>query len=429
MVDVDYACKPLTDIEISIDSVEGLPVVLVDRGNCSFVTKVRNVQKIGGKVALIVNDQEDDSTIFALVDDGTGKDIQIPGILITKKEGEIIKDYIRWANVQKDSNSLTNNIILNIDNKPEEKLLEKVEMTLNFMANDKKVYKLLTQLKSNKDIFEGNHINFVPNYVTVAASDYGKSSDNTVANNYCFCGGRYCSYSHNMYSNSFLNSINAENVLIESIRQKCIYSLAYSKYNSHSIYWTYMTEFNKNCLKKNDFNLACSRETIKQIDRKIMFDVEKCYLDSFERDPSQKPEEYTKTCLKNTILEADKGAVSPKLKEALPIINVNNHTFYGSWTSDHVLQALCSNLKHKPDTCFTTLKVFEKSYDFDDLFSFSNNQLICFATILVILNLFVVFYCRRYAARKLDSSLIADADINAKVDSIVSGYLKMKDQR
>lgn len=30
-----------------------LPIVLIDRGNCSFVTKVRNVEKAGGSVALI----------------------------------------------------------------------------------------------------------------------------------------------------------------------------------------------------------------------------------------------------------------------------------------------------------------------------------------------------------------------------------------
>lgn len=424
MVDVDYACKPLTDIEISVDSIDAVPIVLVDRGNCTFVTKVRNVQKIGGKVALIVNDQEDDNIIFGLMDDGTGKDIQIPGILISKKEGEIIKNYIRWANIQKDKNSITNNIIINIDNRPEEKLTDIADMTLNFMANDKKIYKLLTQLKSNKDIFEGNQINFVPNYVTIQHSDYNKSQ---TSNNDCFCNGRYCSYSHNVYGDSFLNDIKAEDVLIESIRQKCVYSLAYKKYNSHNIYWTYMTEFHANCLSKNNFDLSCSRSVVKSIDPEILFDIEKCYLDSFEKNPKEQPGHYTQTCLKNSVLEQDRLTVSPKFKEALPIINVNNHTFYGSWSSDHILQAVCANLKRKPSTCYTSLNVFDKNYRYDEPYFFSNNQLLAFATIVIILNIFVVFWCRRYATRKIDSKLIEEAEISSKVDSIVSGYLKMKD--
>ena len=31
------------------------PVVLVDRGNCTFVTKVRNIEKLGVKMAIIVD--------------------------------------------------------------------------------------------------------------------------------------------------------------------------------------------------------------------------------------------------------------------------------------------------------------------------------------------------------------------------------------
>lgn len=33
-----------------------LPAILLDRGDCSFVTKVRNVEKVGANIALIADD-------------------------------------------------------------------------------------------------------------------------------------------------------------------------------------------------------------------------------------------------------------------------------------------------------------------------------------------------------------------------------------
>lgn len=112
--------------------------VVLFRGQCSFVDKVRSVQKIGGELAIIVDqtawlpdegavsqtiaeiehdqnriaaflasvhagvepdfgvflgepDQSaepiDDVTLFSMADDGTGDDISIPSVFITKKDG------------------------------------------------------------------------------------------------------------------------------------------------------------------------------------------------------------------------------------------------------------------------------------------------------------------------------------------------------
>jgi len=69
---------------------------MVDRGNCTFVTKTRNVQALGGHLALIVNnnDKEDIKDII-MVDDGTGQDIYIQAVLISRKDGEKIKLFIK----------------------------------------------------------------------------------------------------------------------------------------------------------------------------------------------------------------------------------------------------------------------------------------------------------------------------------------------
>ena len=64
------------------------PIFLVDRGHCTFVTKVRNIEKAGGSLAVIIDDHEyDDVTKVIMSDDGTGTGIRIPAMLISKHAG------------------------------------------------------------------------------------------------------------------------------------------------------------------------------------------------------------------------------------------------------------------------------------------------------------------------------------------------------
>jgi extracellular elastinolytic metalloproteinase len=60
---------------------------LVDRGTCSFVTKVRNIEKAGGSLAVIIDNTNEDVKNVIMSDDGTGTGIRIPAMLIGKKEG------------------------------------------------------------------------------------------------------------------------------------------------------------------------------------------------------------------------------------------------------------------------------------------------------------------------------------------------------
>ena len=110
----DDACFPLSDYKIKPDpDVDHFPIILVDRGSCSFVTKTRHVQKAGGHLAIIVDNTDEDVEDILMIDDGTGSDITIPAILISKSEGLIIKDYITSI-------------------KNDEKALEKVEVSIEF---------------------------------------------------------------------------------------------------------------------------------------------------------------------------------------------------------------------------------------------------------------------------------------------------------
>jgi hypothetical protein len=70
------------------------PIFLVDRGHCTFVTKVRNIERAGGSLAVIIDDSFEDVNKIIMSDDGTGTGIRIPAMMIGKKEGQILKDFL-----------------------------------------------------------------------------------------------------------------------------------------------------------------------------------------------------------------------------------------------------------------------------------------------------------------------------------------------
>ena len=61
--------------------------MLLERGDCQFVTKVRNVALNGGQLAIIIDNQNEDIDGVVMADDGTGARIRIPSLLIGNKDG------------------------------------------------------------------------------------------------------------------------------------------------------------------------------------------------------------------------------------------------------------------------------------------------------------------------------------------------------
>jgi extracellular elastinolytic metalloproteinase len=85
---------------------------MVDRGTCSFVTKTRHVQNLGGHLALIINNEDGPVTNIMLNDDGTGSDIVIPALLISKEDGQKIKEFFME---NKDDSSVLGKIVVSAE--------------------------------------------------------------------------------------------------------------------------------------------------------------------------------------------------------------------------------------------------------------------------------------------------------------------------
>ena len=59
------------------------------------MTKARNVARGGGKLAIVIDNKVENSSLIVMSDDGTGAGIRIPSVLVTKKAGKVLLDYMK----------------------------------------------------------------------------------------------------------------------------------------------------------------------------------------------------------------------------------------------------------------------------------------------------------------------------------------------
>lgn len=99
-IDNQDGCRPFTgkdfDEEWHRAEFDGMMtvIIMVDRGNCHFVTKVENLQKIGARAA-IVADNLDEFVSVVMANDGQGWTVNIPSFFVTKRVGDRLKEYMK----------------------------------------------------------------------------------------------------------------------------------------------------------------------------------------------------------------------------------------------------------------------------------------------------------------------------------------------
>ena len=70
------------------------PAIMVESGGCSYVQKTRNIEKVGGFLAIIIDrDHNKSESDKILGDDGSGSGLRIPAILIDSSDGDELTNY------------------------------------------------------------------------------------------------------------------------------------------------------------------------------------------------------------------------------------------------------------------------------------------------------------------------------------------------
>ncbi|CAH0475299.1 unnamed protein product [Peronospora belbahrii] len=261
--------------------------LLLDRGDCHFVEKVRRAQHAGARAVLIADDKclctdvdclretGDDyceTVLPFMADDESGGDITISSMLIRKSDGDAIKREIAQSKG-------VSNVMVKFEwgiPSPD----GRVEWTLWQSAWDDKSLLTLSNLEEMVTAL-GDRAFFTPHFVSYNGTRLGCHDDGnlgaSVCGNMCLNNGRYCLLDPSPFHDRSYGASGAD-VVLENLRRKCIWKL--ESENSPGVglnWWKYVKASGAACGKDEDVfrGRACPEKVMKELNIDVKA-VEKC---------------------------------------------------------------------------------------------------------------------------------------------------------
>jgi len=253
------------------------------------------------------------------------------------------------------------------------------------------------------------------------STDFDPSNQKSVQN--CISKGLYCSSPK--YD---LGISDGREIIYENIRQKCIYFISKGTFKnsyipqipSESLYWKYMEAFFDKCLNNTvvQFNYKCSQESqiTAGLNDKL---VDDCVMSSYVTEKDKFSIDLNNN---NTILEEEYNIKKNWKIKIFPTVMVNNKTLKGKVNSENLLEAVCAGFTVKPQVCYD--ESFFVRISLEQGISFSTVFLIIVAILLI--NLLIYLVCKRYIIKRINEK-IDKVDINGRINTVVTSYLKLKD--
>lgn len=342
--DIGNASEACAELSKDIFGIKGTEVqdvfiVLLDRGDCTFVSKVKRAQDIGAKAVVIVNNEEhmNDPELPYMADDGNGGSIHIPSVIISFQDGNTIKEFLKQKKI------LIASLKWGVPHP--EKFVDWSLWTSSL--DDSSV-----ELKRNfRDVIEsfGDTSKFEPHYIMIDGDVYGcTGSGGTACGNQCTNQGRYCSADP---EHDLSTGISGADIVRENLRQICIHKQVANE-NKIIKWWNYVNCFNENC-NGTKFTELCS-SACQSTSGINTGEISSCIRNSGGYDDNGKEN----THLKNEIsLQKEKGVYN------LPTIIINNSHYRGALTCPSpiastncgVFSAVCSgfSFESQPSVCST----------------------------------------------------------------------------
>ena len=324
-------------------------ILMVDRGGCTFVQKVRNAQRVGAAGVIIADssclcsaesqgechsdpDRQCEEREPIMADDGSGSDISIPSFLMFKQDADLVKAEVeanhpvrmemQWALPSPD---------------------DRVEYELWTTPTDVISRDFQQQFKEAA-VALGSRAYFTPQmyvYDGIRSGCQGEDGEDECFN-LCTNNGRYCATDPD---NDLDRGISGADVVRESLRRMCIWS-HYGVDDGVGVpWWDYVTEFIFRCNTEEFFsNKQCIADAMARahVDGNK---IEQCMNDSggLEGD------------VENQLLEVQLLAKDKSGVVILPAMYVNRVSIRGSLEFPVVFKAICSGYASGtiPSVCTT----------------------------------------------------------------------------
>ena len=319
------------------EKTKGLKIIiLAERGECTYSKKGFIAQQSGAHAVMVYhNDNKINVENIIPCSDSIYNNIKIPIILINKKDGEMIKQYI-----------VKEKIILSMKLEIEGKESDFVNVDYWVNPTSLKSYDFLKNLKTINSIF-GNYINFRPVYKFKNLKNQFR--DDFLVD-HCYQNGKFCGAEGNKFE-SF-------SILNEGLRQICIWELS-KKVNNNKLWWDYVLNY-KNCLynkkqkNKENQSLDCYKDIYSRhsynnlLTKKIEGCITKSFLD-----------EKNKFLSKNKLLEKNANKKDYKKIYLVPAIFLNDNLLKEDLKENIVISGICDKLLKKPQACKKFLEILD----------------------------------------------------------------------
>ncbi|CEM08060.1 unnamed protein product [Vitrella brassicaformis CCMP3155] len=330
-----------------------LRIVLVDRGECSFVTKVEVAEDKGADAVIVVDSKNstltrEDIKHIIMADDSWGKHIKIPSILLTHADGQRLIDAVvraEEAGGDKYDQAVFAELTWSI--------LQKDVVAVDFWtdAANEQGTRFLADYSKDAETLKG-HLRFSPHYHIFSRpiDFYDLCKDKETAK---FCAD----------DPDGPGDITGHDVVLEDLRQLCLFSVTAeenvdgikdSRYSK--AFWEYIDRFAKEC---PIVDKAAARPPKGVSPDEYRFG-EKCSLRILRGLIPKKMHEF-ETCVDGPdglkLLEEEKE----NMAWSVLAIRINGWRFSGMLERNLVTKAVCSSFIEPPAPCKTLLKEMEGS--------------------------------------------------------------------
>ena len=396
------ACLSLKGLKTELNLYqENSKILIVKRGGCSLVQKARNVQRAGYSMVIIVNDMETEIKDVMMSDDGSGSDIYIPIVMISKNDGEKLINYLEKNNSDKSK------VIVEIDFAKRSEDIKAIDVKFFFSSSELRAYELFKSLTQYISQF-GNQINFEPIYVVHRSPYYNEENPLRTLN--CVSRGKYC-----YFPKETTIIKDGQSIIMKDLRQKCIYE-ASKKSDNLMNYYTYMKYFYSTCLVKDrtpQFNENCAKKVLYSM--AYTANIDSCISKSFN----------VMNLLNNLYIDNENTILNHEYNEILkyklttfPSVIINNKILDGTIKESKIIKEICLEVKEKPEFCTYLIKGESKS---------RKKVLIYLLIILfVLINIFIFFAFRKYILQRINERIEQGGlDLDSRIKNVIGNYLSL----
>lgn len=272
-------------------------------------------------------------------------------------------------------------------------------------------YNFITKFKNVLDLL-GETVEFQPKYKFKNLSQ--KMTESFLEEN-CYAHGSYCVAEKEIFE--------AKSVLLEGVRQICVWNMSKDNTLNADLWWNYIFHY-RNCLRSKIHSKSPTKrhcfDIIQEdlnLSSSVVSKIDKCIKDSFSNFENKFESD-------NTLLESNVNPYEYSDVYLVPAVFINGQMVKEDLNSQIVLSATCDVLTTRPEAC-RSLAINNIKWEHERQI-FGDYKIIKMAILWGIILCFFTFVI--WIIRSVITSNVHD-EVNNEIRNHVTEYMKLNDNK